>query len=424
MSIPLDRLYHYIEAVAQEVYGDVLIYHFYPHGSKNINDLRYMKEYSRLERSINPELICNDQEPLNYNLYENIPIKNFSYAHLIDAPCQNLRIKPHSIYDQCLLLHSEQKSSNVTIYQNNGFIPVYYWSHALIAKDWFRYAEHWVPQPTAHPTLFLIYNRAWSGTREYRLKFLDLLIDYDIHKFCKTTCNSIEPNDKIHYSQHSFVNAQFRPSNVLENYFPPSVVDSIASADFESNDYQSIKIEVVLETLFDDQRIHLTEKILRPIACGFPFIIASTPGALNYLKSYGFKTFDTVFDESYDNIQDPVQRLKSITELMKIISQWGDQDKIKKFKKLQQIADFNKAHFFSDAFVNQVNTELRSNLVAGLKELETTNTSKNFIDNRKKISQHPLIRQEMTTEVGTRTRKNLVKILKKARWYYNQQLNK
>jgi hypothetical protein len=33
MSIPLDRLYHYIENIAKEIRGDdVLIYRFYPHG--------------------------------------------------------------------------------------------------------------------------------------------------------------------------------------------------------------------------------------------------------------------------------------------------------------------------------------------------------------------------------------------------------
>jgi len=424
MSIPLDRLYHYIESVAQEVYGDVLIYRFYPHGSKNITDLNLMKDYPRLNRSVDPELICNDQEPLNYKLYENIPIPKFSYAHLIDTPCQNLRVQTHGIYDQCLLLHSEQRSSDVATYQNHGFIPVYYWSHALIARDWFRYAEHWKVCPTTDSTLFLIYNRAWSGTREYRLKFLDLLIDYDIHRLCKTTCNFVEPDSKIHYSQHSFINEHFCPVNPLENYFPLTNTNSTASADFDPNDYNSIKIEVVLETLFDDQRIHLTEKILRPIACGVPFIMASAPDALKYLKSYGFKTFDTVFDESYDDIQDPVKRLEKIAQLMKTISQWNPNDSVKKFKQLQQIAEFNKSHFFSSAFSNQIIKELKLNLAAGLEKLETTNTSKKFIDGRKQMSQHPMIRQEMTTEVGGRTRKNLVKILKKARHYYNQHLNK
>ena len=41
MNVPLDRLYHYINNIAQEIYGDrVIIYRFFPHGSKNINNLQ------------------------------------------------------------------------------------------------------------------------------------------------------------------------------------------------------------------------------------------------------------------------------------------------------------------------------------------------------------------------------------------------
>ena len=47
MSIPLDRLYHYIESIAKEIRGDdVLIYRFFPHGSKNINDLNCTKNHT------------------------------------------------------------------------------------------------------------------------------------------------------------------------------------------------------------------------------------------------------------------------------------------------------------------------------------------------------------------------------------------
>jgi hypothetical protein len=34
MSIPLDRLYHCIEDVANNIFGNVVIYRFYPHGLK------------------------------------------------------------------------------------------------------------------------------------------------------------------------------------------------------------------------------------------------------------------------------------------------------------------------------------------------------------------------------------------------------
>ena len=47
-----------------------------------------------------------------------------------------------NIYKKVLLLHSEKQSSNVEQYQQDQFIPVYWWSHGAIALDWFRYARH------------------------------------------------------------------------------------------------------------------------------------------------------------------------------------------------------------------------------------------------------------------------------------------
>ena len=76
MSIPLDRLYHYIENIAEEVYGNpVLIYRFYPHGSKNLKDLQILKFYSWYDETIIPGIYCNDQEPLDYNYYENCSLE-------------------------------------------------------------------------------------------------------------------------------------------------------------------------------------------------------------------------------------------------------------------------------------------------------------------------------------------------------------
>jgi uncharacterized protein YeaO (DUF488 family) len=68
MSIPLERLYHYIEDVASTIYGDrVLIYRFWPHGSKNINDLNLLSDCNNWTELVKlPEIYCNDQEPLNW----------------------------------------------------------------------------------------------------------------------------------------------------------------------------------------------------------------------------------------------------------------------------------------------------------------------------------------------------------------------
>lgn len=44
MSVPLDRLYHYIENTAGEIYNDdVVIYRFYTHGFKNFKQNKFIK---------------------------------------------------------------------------------------------------------------------------------------------------------------------------------------------------------------------------------------------------------------------------------------------------------------------------------------------------------------------------------------------
>jgi hypothetical protein len=377
MSIPLDRLYNYIEDVVKDVYGDVIIYRFLPHGSKNIEDLTMLTPRdSWKHRVMYSEIYCNDQEPLNYEFY-NLCREEFLKNSILHKICVDAGIKPrphqnfksgYSIYQLAILLHSEKRSNQLKKYQDDNFVPVYYWSHALLALDWFRYGKH-VEQKKSVKKTFFVYNRAWSGTREYRLKFTDLLISSGLKLNCQMTISAIEPELEMHYRMHQFVNPAFRPTHILENYFPISTAKSHYSADFDLIDYESTDVEVVLETLFDDNRLQLTEKSLRPIACAQPFILAATHGSLEYLRSYGFKTFSDIWDESYDQILDPVERLTAIVKLMESISKWSSKTRKEKLHYAQQICDHNKKHFFSEKFLNQIKTELKTNLVAGLEQI-------------------------------------------------------
>jgi hypothetical protein len=435
MSIPLDRLYHYIESVAHEIRGDnVLIYRFYPHGSKKIDDFSFLSHDQVTFKNVtmSPIIHCNDQEPLNYQQYVGASKafkRNAEYTqefekHNLDWPDYNLRTNVFNIYDYSLLLHSEQRSTELLKYQSNFFIPVYYWSHAIIAKDWFRYAEHQAQRKHTDLQNFLIYNRAWSGTREYRIKFVDLLIEHNLVTQCKTSFNTTDPETQISYKQHNFLNSSWTPTNSLEQYYNPTIASSCASADFNLQDYNSTIFEVVLETLFDDTRIHLTEKSLRPIACGQPFILAATHRSLEYLRSYGFQTFNNIIDESYDLIEDPLQRLTAIVHEMKRISNWTTHEKQNNLVKLQQITNYNQQHFFSKKFNDILNKELHDNLQSAFNLLETKNTSKNYFAMRKKLVSIPDIREKLLNSNHLRTRQQLVPMIKKAREYYKKSTNK
>lgn len=423
MSIPLDRLYHYILDIVKQVYNDdVVIYRFYPYGSKNIEDLKYLLDYSQSFRRLSAEIICYDQEPLNYDNYQYKDAKvNIIHKELYDIEPTifksfNLRYLGYlNIYDKCLLIHSEKNSVEVEKYKNNHFIPVYYWSHGLIAQDWFRYAKYVNIQPSEKPQQFLIYNRAWAGTREYRFKFVELLQENDLVNYCKTSFNPVDPEHGIHYTDHEFKNPAFRPTKI-ENSFPTTVASAHSSADFDINDYANTKFEVVLETLFDDSRVHLTEKTLRPIACGHPFILAATPGSLAYLRDYGFKTFDGIIDESYDLETNPVKRLELIIAIMASITKWTEAEQKHNWNKINKITAYNKQHFFGEQFKNRIVDELTENLKTAFDELENTNTSKSFLDYRKACKMLPFFKIPSN-------RKNLSEAtLRKARGYYRRYL--
>ena len=133
-----------------------------------------------------------------------------------------------------------------------------------------------------------------------------------------------------------------------------------------------------IETVFDDTKWHLTEKSLRPIACGVPFILASTAGSLQYLRHYGFKTFHDYFDESYDTIQDPVQRLECIVYLMKQLSKLTPIQKQQLYTKLQPICDFNKQRFFSKDFYTQVTEEFTTNFTHAFEFVKQSDSHRYF----------------------------------------------
>jgi hypothetical protein len=410
MSIPLDRLYQYVENVCNTICGDTVIYRFWPHGSKNLENLTGFKSYSFEDLVSKTKIICADQEPLMFDFYEQkFPLSEDVYDfdaslnkhglnHWVDI--KNFKGPFLNSPGPYILLHSEQRSSQVSRYMAEGYRPVYYWSHAVLALDWFRYAKH-VKQQKNVQTTFLIYNRAWGGTREYRLKFSELMITQGLEKSCKMNISAIEPELDIHYNQHRFSDSKWRPVCVLENHFPTSTAPSHCSADFDLNDYESTDIEVVLETLFDDARLHLTEKALRPIACGQPFIMVGPHGSLEYLRSYGFQTFETVWDESYDQEPDAQKRMEAVTDLMKQIAGWHPATRKKKMAQAKKIVAYNKKYLFSDKFLKYVVNELVDNLQTAFEHPVDVIQTQQWIEEWKKFISHPEVSDFLKNNTDT-----------------------
>jgi len=427
MSIPLDRLYNFLfdDVTSRD---DIVIYQFLPHGSRKLEDLvdttSKISDRTWIKTMTTPCMILHDQEPLMYDFYTYQDFKKYLEQNrhrlypkaLIEVVAElHLRACVHAttnVYDQTLLCHSEQNSQDLELYQQHGFIGVYYWSHALIARDWYRYAR---VDPKLTPNFdrithdFLIYNRAWSGTREYRLTLAEMLADNDLISCCRTTFSAVD--NQLQYAQHTFANQDLAISrDDLHELYSPNTHDASASADYNNDDYATIAIEVVLETLFDDQRHHLTEKTLRPIACGRPFLLAATPGSLQYLKQYGFKTFDGIIDETYDTISDSQQRLKAIVQEIKRISCLNNDQKRLLWSRLYEISEFNKQLFFSNEWHDLIVQEFRDNFDSAMSQLTVSGKYQNKLDQIALNNDLEMIRWRNTYRPGIPTPEDRIKL--------------
>jgi hypothetical protein len=79
--------------------------------------------------------------------------------------------------------------------------------------------------------------------------------------------------------------------------------------------YLETDYSIISETYYSENNPSVSEKTYNAILNRHPFIIVGCPKMLQYVKDFGFKTFDQYFtNNNYDDIEDDIARLKAITE--------------------------------------------------------------------------------------------------------------
>jgi hypothetical protein len=104
---------------------------------------------------------------------------------------------------------------------------------------------------------------------------------------------------------------------------------------------------VVTETCYWQKKTHLTEKIFKPIALKMPFILLGCQGNLQYLRDYGFITFGDFWDEGYDAISDPIERMRAVTAILNKLKSLSEEDLMHMLISMQPILDHNYKLFTS-----------------------------------------------------------------------------
>ena len=119
--------------------------------------------------------------------------------------------------------------------------------------------------------------------------------------------------------------------------------------------------------------------------------MAATHGSLQYLRNYGFRTFGDIIDEGYDLIENPLDRLNAIILAMKQITNWTSEERQYKMRVLQEITEYNKQHFFSVNFFEQILNELKENLTTAFTLFNSIKSSNQWGDRWNEYLSHQSI---------------------------------
>ena len=85
------------------------------------------------------------------------------------------------------------------------------------------------------------------------------------------------------------------------------------------NWYYKSKVNIITETNFNETEIHITEKTWKAIYLGVPFVISASNEHLQTLRNMGFKTFNSVINEDYDNMNGK-NKIKQIIDSAEVLA--------------------------------------------------------------------------------------------------------
>ena len=126
--------------------------------------------------------------------------------------------------------------------------------------------------------------------------------------------------------------------------------------------YNRCYYSILLETLCIGDCFLMAEKIGKCLYARRLFVHFGTAHWLEKLRLFGFQTFSSVLDESYDNINDDIKRWQAAFEQVKWLS---NQNHTELLQKVKPILDHNHARLY--AFRQEKFDEMRAMVVTHVK---------------------------------------------------------
>lgn len=125
------------------------------------------------------------------------------------------------------------------------------------------------------------------------------------------------------------------------------------------NMYNQCYFNLVVETDVNIKHSFLpTEKIIKTLVTGMPFVAVATQDFIKHLHTLGFKTYQELWDESYDNEPNYQTRIDKVVDLCNNLKNFDWQSNQ---EKLQSIANHNARNFLNlNLFADKMFLEFES----------------------------------------------------------------
>lgn len=322
---------------------------------------------------------CNwwHEEPLNYNDLDGIRYQDVYMPELLYYQAAEYTVAPGpttqpGMFAQAytvnfhVFANSEKSSLKKQFLKEWQVYDWYFFFHGFAALDWFNDYKYLNFSNYNLSKVFICLNHLITNNRSYRLNLLSHIRQSKLEPYgfvsapllSKDTIKQelFDPNTRLSLPTRKHILNHLAPTAA------PLVLDvcnyNHASADLIDPNFQAKSLwNIVTETVYYEDKLHLTEKVFKPIVTKRPFMLVAASGNLAYLKSYGFRTFDRWIDESYDAEPDPDIRIKMITDQLKILCAMPWPDLMQMYSEMQEILDFNHDHFygkFKEIIVNEL----------------------------------------------------------------------
>jgi len=346
----------------------------------------------------NDYVFMHDQEPVHLDIFEPLfdKVCNCNTDLWAPGPTEYYKNKPYTAEDLTHFIKDDKgcpvkpvPHGHVVVSERGEYVEQlcrqyewtahYYFYHGWACLDWFRGYDRTFLIPRARdrqPTrTFMSPNRIVAGKRDHRVLFLYNIFKHGLennHISAPRVCQYEQVDISIVAQKYTHVYQDI--TDVFKAAALPRLFAGEDQQEMHSYqlgnfaEAQDSLVYVPTETVYFGRRTHLTEKTFKAIALEMPFVLVAPSGSLAYLREYGFKTFEGIFDESYDTETDDIRRIEKVTDLLKHLNNLSVAERHEIHQACLPIVEHNYHHFYSGEFADILWAELTSMLSEFKKE--------------------------------------------------------